>query len=229
MLKCLECDYTTFRKFNLNRHHFNKHGKTERDLRSHENVVSNPGIVVSNPDIVIPNQDIVMQNQESVISKQENVILNEESILMDNKNSFNCKKCYKSYKTKEYLNNHESKCNGIDILTCSKCMFTFTNRFSKSKHLKANKCKPKSIMNYNNPNIINNTTNNNTTTNNNNNITNNTTNNTTNNIISNNNNTNNININSYGNERIDYLTINKILEFMRTSPSSSIIQSYIEA
>ena len=223
MLKCLECEYTTFRKFNLNRHHFNKHGKTEQDLRGNENDPLNVENVSLNIDNVNLNVENVSLNSENVLSDCENVSL-------DNKKIFNCKKCYKSYKTKQYLNNHESKCNGIDILTCSKCMFTFSNRKSKSRHIIANKCKPKSIMNYNNPNIINNTTNNNNnTTNNNNNITNNTTNNnTTNNIISNNN-TNNININSYGNERIDYLTINKILEFMRTSPCSSIIPSYIEA
>ena len=79
------------------------------------------------------------------LDDKNNLILNEQNVVPIQEpinNNLNCKKCYKSYKTKEYLINHESKCMGVNILTCSKCMFTFSNRFSKSKHLKANKCKP---------------------------------------------------------------------------------------
>jgi len=131
---------------------------------------------------------------------------------------FNCKKCAKSYKTEKSYINHEEKCIGIDIMTCPKCMKTFKHQPSKSKHIKTNNCKAKSIINYNNPNNPINTNNTNIT---NNNITNITNNNITNNNI--------IIINSYGNERIDYLTINKILEIFKKTPCSSIIPNYIEA
>ena len=63
---------------------------------------------------------------------------------------FNCKKCNKKYKTKKYLLNHEEKCNGLNILTCPKCMFTFSSKNSKSNHMKKNNCKAKSIIHANN-------------------------------------------------------------------------------
>ena len=169
MIKCSKCNYSTMRKFNLERHHFNKHNKKEQ----------------------------IIINQENNTNSTEN---NTNSTENKRIKKFNCKKCNKSYNTTKYLNNHEAICKGISILTCPKCMKTFKHQSNKSKHMKTNSCKAKSIINYNNPNITNNITNNNI-------------------II----------INSYGNERIDYLTINKILEMCKKAPSSSIIPNYIEA
>lgn len=139
---------------------------------------------------------------------------------------FNCKKCCKSYKTEKSFISHEIKCIGIDILTCPKCMKTFKHQSSKSKHITAKKCKAKSIITYNNPDIPNNPSNN----------PNNFTNNITNNIITNNINniTNNVTnnyfiINPYGSERIDYLTTDEMIKIFRIAPPSSIIPNYIEA
>ena len=60
---------------------------------------------------------------------------------------YNCVKCDKNYKTKKYFNHHQSKCNGLNILSCSKCMFIFTSRQAKSNHIKKNNCIAKSIIN----------------------------------------------------------------------------------
>jgi uncharacterized C2H2 Zn-finger protein len=57
-----------------------------------------------------------------------------------------CSKCAKIYKTKKALIGHESKCNGLHILTCPKCMNIFNSTSSKSAHIKKNKCKPRSII-----------------------------------------------------------------------------------
>ena len=57
-----------------------------------------------------------------------------------------CKKCNKMYKTKIYLIEHEKKCIGIDDLTCSRCMKTFSNRQNKYRHIKKNNCEPRSII-----------------------------------------------------------------------------------
>jgi hypothetical protein len=60
---------------------------------------------------------------------------------------YNCVKCDKNYKTKKYLISHQSKSNGLNILSCSKCMFIFTSSQSKSNHIKKNNCIAKSIIN----------------------------------------------------------------------------------
>ena len=66
----------------------------------------------------------------------------------DNNENNRCSKCNKFYKTKKYLISHQPKCNGMNILSCPKCMTTFTTTSNKSKHIKKNNCKSKSI-NYN--------------------------------------------------------------------------------
>jgi hypothetical protein len=59
---------------------------------------------------------------------------------------YTCDKCYKQYKTKKYLIEHEKICIGVNKLTCQKCMFEFTRASAKSKHIKNNNCKPRSII-----------------------------------------------------------------------------------
>ncbi len=68
----------------------------------------------------------------------------------DNKyiNNNKCSKCNKFYKINKYLITHELKCNGLNILSCPKCMTTFSNVNNKNKHIKNNNCKARSI-NYN--------------------------------------------------------------------------------
>ena len=136
------------------------------------------------------NIEIFELNNEFPISS-----VNEENVnIEDNTNNikYKCKKCSKCYLTSKSYNNHIIKCNGINVLTCPKCMFTFADRRGKSSHIKRNNCKPKSIAFANdNSNITNN----------------NTTNNIINNITNITNITNNYYItNNFEKERLDYIT-----------------------
>ena len=105
-----------------------------------------------------------------------------------------CKMCNKIYKTKKCLLAHEVKCDGIDKLTCSRCMISFTTRQAKSKHIAINKCKAQSIIYARIPNAINITNISSTL-----------------NIPS----IQNISINNYGSERTDYLDYDKMLEIFK--------------
>lgn len=75
----------------------------------------------------------------------------ENTVAAGSSETYSCKKCKKIYKTKRHLINHEEKCVGINILTCPKCLMTFSSRGSKSRHIKAGKCKSNSFnetLNY---------------------------------------------------------------------------------
>ena len=105
-----------------------------------------------------------------------------------------CKKCNKKYNSRRYLTNHESKCKGVDILTCSRCMVSFTSRKHKSRHIKANNCKARSIIcaREQNPQnvIIHNQT------------------------INNIQNNNNLIINNFGSERLDHISHDDIIKML---------------
>lgn len=152
--------------------------------------------------------DKIIHNQE--IDK----IMNEQNT--DIKHHY-CSKCYKEYTSRKYLNEHEQKCNGMDILTCPTCMTTFAHYQSKYRHIKKNNCTPKSKLHYQNPNISQVNSHNTYNTNNANN-TNNTNNTNCNNIY-------NITINDFGKERIDYITVDKLICILR---SNNIIPNYID-
>jgi hypothetical protein len=99
------------------------------------------------------------------------------------------------------------KCKGIDELTCPKCMKSFTTRQHKYNHIKRNKCNARSIINSRVPNIQN---------------------------ITNNNiqnaetiqNINNIQINNFGSERIDYISDEDIKQILQSGTNT--IPLYIE-
>lgn len=192
--KCQFCNYGTKRKFDLKRHHNNKHPDKNYTASNFKNTSNNIENVFPNIENVFPNIENVFPNTENVIS-----------------NKMQCKKCNKTYKTLLYLINHEKNCNGIDNLTCSKCMKSFSNRKTKSKHILRNNCKARSIIYARVPNAQN------ITNCNNNNITNNTTNNNIDNSIK-----NNITINIFGNERIDYLTFDKVKDIFVKGSKNSI-------
>ena len=87
-----------------------------------------------------------MGDYNSMIDTIYNII--RLSKMKDNKDineNNRCSKCNKFYKTKKSFINHEKSCNGLSILTCPKCMITFSSRFCKSSHMKRNNCKAKSI------------------------------------------------------------------------------------
>ena len=177
---CELCKYATNRKYDLKRHQNAVHHTTPTRAN-----LNNKG------------KENVSPNEENVSPKEENV----SPLLI-------CKKCNKIYKTKKYLIGHETKCKGVDDLTCSRCMISFTTRQAKSKHIANNKCKPRSIIHARTPNADNITNNidnqNNIETQNNINTLNNTQNNT---II----------VNNYGNERMDYLDYDKMLEIFKSA------------
>jgi len=183
--KCLVCDYSTHRKYDLKRHQNAKHINT--DSSESEEVFSGVNVTPSGVNVT-----------PSGVNVSPKLI---------------CKKCNKIYKNKKCLMSHEVKCKGVDELTCSRCMISFTTRHAKSRHIANNKCKPRSIMYARKPNVENlPTTMNNMNINTQNNIT------TQNNNTQNNtNNTQNITINNYGSERLDYLDYDKMLEIFKTA------------
>lgn len=179
---CTSCNYFSDRKYNLTKHIANKHIKNTDICESVKSVkIGKPG--------------------ENVTQDGENVTLSGESASI-----FACQKCSKVYKSKRYLNHHEQNCKGIDELTCSRCMKSFTLRQHKSRHIKANNCKPRSIIHArtNIQNIYNNNVDNSVT----------------------NNNVINLNINNYGSERIDHISYEDIKTFLLSGINT--IPKYIE-
>jgi len=187
--KCTLCEYATSRKSDLNRHHNAKHISSITPVCEYMILEKN----------VTPNEKNVTPNEKFVTPQ------------------LICKKCNKIYKTKGSFVNHEVKCNGVDELTCPRCMISFSSRQHKSRHILNNKCKPRSIMYARTPNadnIANINTQNNIDT--------------QNNIQTQNNNNNTIIINNYGNERTDYLDYDKMLEIFKTAYNiPSVLTKYI--
>ena len=186
--KCSICNYSSNRKYNLIRHcnsvHYINNDDKSNFLKSGENVS--------------PSGENVSPGGENVSPSGENVSPNQKFELF----GFICNKCNKIYASKRYLVEHEKKCKGIDDLTCPTCMISFTTRQAKSKHLKRNNCKPKSIIHARTPNPQNIHTHNNIKTQ-------------INNTIETQNITNIANqtvVNNYKNERLDYLDYEKMLD-----------------
>ncbi len=209
MLKCDYCDYTSKRKHNLNRHieltHLNIN--TTTDNRIIEYVCNNCNKKFASDYSLKIHMSLckkAIQNEEKAIQNEEKAIQSEEKAI-HNKIIFNCFKCGKQYKTKKYLIEHEKKCIGVDALTCGRCMHRFSSTGNKSNHIKKNNCKPRSIINAITNNITNNINNNNNC----------------NNTIN-----NNYIINNYGNERIDYITFQNMIEIFRNG--DYIIPKYIK-
>ena len=179
IFSCEYCDFTTKRKYNLQRHQIALH--------------------ISD-----------MQNEKKDIINEKKDIINDIQPINE---YLNCTKCSKIYKTKKSLINHEKNCIGINSLTCGKCMKEFTTYGNKSRHIKTNNCKAKSIIHSSNNNItpnINFNGNNNININGNNN-----------NIINNN------YINNFGSERTDYITYDDMYNIIRLS-GVNVIPRYIE-
>jgi len=176
--KCRFCDYKTDVKCNLIRHQNTKHKDKLFENNESKQTVQND----------IPNVQNVCPNEQNVCPNVQNVCPNVQNV---------CPMCFKTYKTKRHLNKHKTLCKGIDELTCSKCMTSFTTRSAKHKHIKRNNCSARSVIHYHNKNIQNIIQNQNIY---------NTTNNT--------NNTNNLIINNFGSERIDHISQDDIVKML---------------
>jgi len=166
--KCAFCLYCSKRRFDLKRHHNAKHKDKLFENNDSEQIVQN----------VCPNVQNVCPNVQNVCPNEQNV----------------CPMCFKKYKTKRHLNKHKSLCKGIDELTCSKCMISFTTRSAKHKHIKRNNCSARSVIHYHNKNIQNIIQNQN--------------------IYNTTNNTNNLIINNFGSERIDHISQDDIVKML---------------
>jgi len=198
--KCRFCDYKTDVKCNLIRHQNAKH----KDIMFENDELSKTVQKVNpNGQKVNPNEQKVNPNEQKVNPNEQKVNPNEQKV---NPNNILCKKCNKVYKTLKHLYNHEKVCNKVDNLTCPRCMFSFTTKQAKSRHIKANKCKARSIVHARTPNIQNITNNN-----------------TTNNIQ---NNINNIFINNFGSERIDHISHAEIMKMLQSG--NNTIPLYIK-
>ena len=130
--KCAKCEYKSKRKFDLKRHHNARHIKDVVYENTENDNVQN-----------VPQADI--QSVQNDIRSEQNDIPNEHV----------CNTCNKFYKTKRHLLNHEKICNKVDNLTCPRCMVSFTHRNNRNRHIKADKCKARSIMYARTPNIQN--------------------------------------------------------------------------
>ncbi len=211
MLKCDYCDYTSKRKHNLNRHieltHLNIN--TTTDNRIIEYICNNCNKKFAS-NYSLKRHISVCKN---VINCEKKAIQSEKKAIQSEKNTiqseiiFNCLKCGKQYKTKKSFIEHEKKCIGVDSLTCGRCMHRFSSTGNKRNHIKKNNCKPRSIINAITNNITNNINNNN---------------NNCNNTIN-----NNYIINNYGNERVDYITFQNMIEIFKNS-GDYIIPKYIK-
>lgn len=205
--QCIECGYSTERPDNYKRHQTCKRHIAMMNKIKHTSPPANNNY---SPNI---------HNYSSNIHNYSPNIHNSDQINIAQRRGkgtiYSCAKCAKQYKCITYFKEHEKKCIGVDIMTCPRCMRTFTKQPAKSRHIKNNTCKPRSIFEYkdrqnvtiNNTNI----TNNGNTTNN------------TNNTI---NIKNNIYINDYGKERNDYMTDERIMQIVKTC-SANIIPTYI--
>ena len=214
---CDMCNYTTNRSDNFKRHMTSKlHMKLVNTIqqkldRNFENIID---IDNNNDDKNVDNDvDLGIDTFEDQMSSTFDI---DEPFNSRTGKVFSCCKCAKVYKNMNSWKEHEKKCCGIDVLTCHRCMKTLKHASSKSRHLKNGKCKPKSIFEYQNRKESKNESQN-ITINNNNNITNNTTN--TFNI-------NNIFINDFGKERIDYITEELMMKMMKYC-DNNIIPKYI--
>jgi hypothetical protein len=204
IFSCEYCDFTTKRKYNLQRHQIALHISDISKFDKEEKAIQN-----EKKDIINEKKDIINKNND-IINEKKDIINNIQSI----NEYLNCTKCSKIYKTKKSLINHEKNCIGINSLTCCKCMKEFTTYGNKSRHIKTNNCKAKSIIHSSNNNNI--TPNINFNGNNNNNINGN-----NNNIINNN------YINNFGSERTDYITYDDMYNIIRLS-GVNVIPRYIE-
>lgn len=185
IFECKYCKYTTLIKCNMIRHQNAKHKDKIFNKVDVNNFEANVNDFEANVHVFDANVHVFGENVNS--------------------SKFMCKKCNKLFKTEKYHIEHEKKCNGVDSLTCPRCMKSFLSRQAKCNHVKRNTCEPKSIENARIPNIQNIQTQN---------------------IIQNQSNiqtqnnvdkqiNNNFYINNYGSERNDYFDFNKYLELCK--------------
>ena len=161
IFSCEYCDFTTKRKYNLQRHQIALHisemsnpDNEKKDIQYKK--TENKAILCKETE------DKAIQTEEhkepieteETDEHKETEETDEKDMKLINE-CFNCTKCGKIYKTKKSFINHEKNCIGINSLTCCKCMKEFSSYGNKSKHIKKNNCTARSIS-YLSNNYINN-------------------------------------------------------------------------
>ena len=148
IFKCISCDYTTPKKFNLTRHMVCKHPQQKVDM--------------AQQNVNMAQQNVNMA-QQNVNIAQQNVNIDTNS---DNLDEYVCE-CTKKFSKKWILDRHIKTCSGVaDCLVCPNCIKTFSSRQSKSIHMKKCTIKINNEILQNVQNITNNNTTNNNITNN---------------------------------------------------------------
>jgi hypothetical protein len=139
IFNCEFCKYKTKRKYDLNRHQLALHYK---------NIIKQIKIEE------IKEEEIKEEIKVEEIKQEEIKIeeIKEEEIKQEE--IYNCIKCDKKYKTKKYFIEHEKICNGLNILTCPKCMKSFSSYSNKSTHIKNNNCIANNIIDNKNKEFI---------------------------------------------------------------------------
>jgi hypothetical protein len=111
--QCSCCEYSTDRKYNIDRHMFVKH------IEAYKN-----------------------QGTIQAIQKEKNISENGGKYIPSTNSPFTCKKCCKTFTTLRWMKHHDIKCKGVvDSHTCEYCKTIFSNPCNKYRHLKT--CKKK--------------------------------------------------------------------------------------
>ncbi len=148
IFSCEYCDFTTKRKYNLQRHqnalHISNISNPDNEKKAIQPKKTEDKAIQckETEDKAIQTEEL--DETEELKETESHAETQENDIKLINE-SFNCTKCGKIYKTKKYFINHEQKCIGIDSLTCPKCMITYSTYGNKSRHIKINNCTARSI------------------------------------------------------------------------------------
>ena len=95
MFNCAFCNYSTKRKYDLNRHHNAKHIDKNTKCENEENVNQND-------EKLLQKTEKLLQNKEKLLQKTEKLLHSNDIT------PFQCKKCNKKYKTQTLFINKKS-------------------------------------------------------------------------------------------------------------------------
>jgi len=87
-------------------------------------------------------EENVNTTEKNVNNSEENVNPSEKNVNKHQDKEFQCNKCDKVLSSKFALNRHSKICKGVHVLQCPTCLKTFSDRSSKSHHIKKVQCKP---------------------------------------------------------------------------------------
>lgn len=136
MYKCDTCSYTTNKKSNLNNHRRRKTPCTTRSA-TNNNTQSSSESSITNKD------EETSSNKEPVAPPNDDVVCQPcDDVIVTKSDRFKCSKCDKILSTKQSLDNHEGKCDGLHPLQCNVCLKMFASRYGKYEHKKNVKCTP---------------------------------------------------------------------------------------